>query len=65
MPAHHLLYGNMCLDTNKLKIHPIGMEPFENNTFQKGNLQREGQAKTEHKKATIQKIDITCALQET
>ena len=25
MPAHHLLYGNVCLDMNKSKIHPIGM----------------------------------------
>ena len=22
-PAHHLIYGNICLDTNKLKMHPI------------------------------------------
>ena len=26
MPAYNLvIYGNMCLETNKLKVHPIGM----------------------------------------
>ena len=25
MPAHHLIYGNMCLENNTLKIHPSGM----------------------------------------
>ena len=29
MPAHHLMYGNMCLETIKLKIHPVGMATFE------------------------------------
>ena len=30
MPAHHLvLYGNMCLNTNKLKIHPWGIAIFK------------------------------------
>ena len=24
MPAHHLKYGNMCLEYNKLKMHPQG-----------------------------------------
>ena len=29
MTAHHLLYRNMCLDLNKLIIHPIGMIIFK------------------------------------
>ena len=29
MPTHYLIYGNLCLEINKLKIQPTGMATFK------------------------------------
>ena len=48
MPAHHLIYGNMFLDTNKLKIHPIVMATLKKEDWKdRKRLKRNSKRKKE------------------